>query len=314
MRDPLLSNAQIEALRSTFGDALEREAPVAKYTSMRVGGEADFLLTVYSVEGLEGAIRFCWAEEIPYILLGGGSNVLVSDAGIRELVILNRAKEVVFQDEEGQEPFIRAESGAGMGNLARRAANRGWSGLEWAEGIPGTVGGAVVNNAGAFGSDISEDLHMAEILHLNECNIHRAQWSAEDFGYDYRTSVIKRKEVDAVVLLAEFLLERSTPQDVKKTMSDISRRRRCTQPPGSSMGSMFKNPPGDYAGRLIEQAGLKGTRRGDVEISPLHANFFINRGDAQASDVYALVETVQQEVAEKFDVRLELEIELIGDW
>ncbi|MFO8037594.1 MAG: UDP-N-acetylmuramate dehydrogenase [Anaerolineales bacterium] len=314
MNDSLLSSAQIKALRSAFGDALERDAPVAKYTSLGVGGEADFLLTVTSVEGLEKAVRLCWMEDIPYILLGGGSNVLVSDAGIRELVILNQAKAVVFRDEEGQRPLIRAESGAGMGNLARRAANRGWSGLEWAEGIPGTVGGAVVNNAGAFGSDISDDLHMAEILHLNDRNIHRAQWSAEDFGYDYRTSVIKRNEVDAVVLLAEFILERSTPQDVKKTMGDISKRRRSTQPPGSSMGSMFKNPPGDYAGRLIDQAGLKGTWRGDVEISPLHANFFINRGDATASDVYALIQTVQEVVADKFDVHLDLEIDLIGDW
>ncbi len=310
----MLSGAQIQILRSSFGDALERDAPVAKYTSMQVGGKADLLLTVTSLEDLDKAVRLCWTEDIPYILLGGGSNVLVSDAGIRELVILNRAKEVVFRDEEGEDPLIWAESGAGLGNLSRRAANRGWSGLEWAEGIPGTVGGAVVNNAGAFGSDIARDLHVAEILHHNDHNIHRAQWSAEDFGYAYRSSLIKRNEVEAVVLAAEFILERSTPQDVKQTMSEITKRRRNTQPSGSSIGSMFKNPLGDYAGRLIDQAGLKGTRRGDVEISPVHANFFINRGNAQAVDVYSLIKAAQQIVAEKFDVHLELEIELIGEW
>ncbi|MFO7943487.1 MAG: UDP-N-acetylmuramate dehydrogenase [Anaerolineales bacterium] len=313
-KNSLLTRAQIQSLRSSFGKDLVQDGPVSKYTTMRVGGEADFLLKVTTLADLEKAVRLCWTEEIPFILLGAGSNVLVSDAGIRELVILNRAKKVEFRDRRGEKPLIWAESGAGLGSVSRRAANRGWSGLEWAEGIPGTVGGAAVNNAGAFGSDMAEDLHMAEILHHDNQEIRRVQWSAEDFAYDYRTSLIKRKEVDAVVLAVEFILERSTSDEVKKTMGEITKQRRSKQPPGSSIGSMFKNPQDDYAGRLIERAGLKGTRRGDVEISPQHANFFINHGDASAVEVQALIKLVQQIVEEKFNVRLDLEIEFIGEW
>lgn len=313
MMADLLAPERVEPLRSSFGERLEVDADIARFTSMQVGGTADYLLRVRELEELQQAVRLCWTEDIPFLLLGGGSNVLVSDAGIRQVVLLNRAKSVHFKDEEDG-PRVWAESGANFGSIARRAANRGWSGLEWAEGIPGTVGGAVVNNAGAHGSDLAGDLHMADILHRSNDTIQRRQWSAEDFAYDYRSSLVKRGEVDVVILAAEFLLERSTPQAVKDRMREISRKRRESQPQGATMGSMFKNPPGDYAGRLIDEAGLKGTRRGDVEISPVHANFFINHGGAKAIDVWALIKLAQQEVKEKFGIDLELEIELVGEW
>ena len=314
MAQNVLTRSDIAPLRSAFGDRLERDANVARFTSMQVGGTADYMLRVRDLVELEKAARLCWGEEIPFLLLGGGSNVLISDAGIRKVVLINSAKGVEFEEREGQPPVIRAESGANLGSLARRAANRGWSGLEWAEGIPGSVGGAVVNNAGAHGSDMARDLHLADILHRTGDTIQRAQWSAEDFEYQYRSSLLKQDAVDAVVLSASFILERSTPEAVKSKMREISQRRRKTQPQGATIGSMFKNPPDDYAGRLIDEAGLKGTRRGNAEISTVHANFFLNRGNATAADVMALIEHARQVVKEAYDVELELEIEPIGEW
>jgi len=310
----VLTPSTVEALRSAFGDRLEQDANVARFTSMQVGGTADFMLRVRDLVELEKAVRLCWTKGIPFLLLGGGSNVLISDAGIRKVVLINSAKGVEFFDRQGESPLVRAESGANLGSVARRAANRGWSGLEWAEGVPGSVGGAVVNNAGAHGSDMAHDLHVADILHRTGDTIQRVQWSAADFEYRYRSSLLKQGTVDAVILTASFILERSTPEEVKEKMGKLSQRRRETQPPGATIGSMFKNPPGDYAGRLIDKAGLKGTRRGDAEISTVHANFFLNRGKASASDVMALIEHARQVVKETYDVELELEIEPIGEW
>jgi UDP-N-acetylmuramate dehydrogenase len=205
---------------------------------------------------------------------------------------------------------VWAEAGVNFGALARHAAQRGLAGLEWAAGIPGTVGGAVVGNAGAHGSDMAGCLVVAEILHRQG----QEHWPVERFAYGYRSSIIKRGAEEAIVLNATLRLERSTPQAVQERMDTYVAHRRRTQPPGASMGSMFKNPPGDYAGRLIEAAGLKGARIGEAEISRLHANFFVNLGQAKAADISQLIRLARREVAEKFGVELELEIEMVGDW
>jgi UDP-N-acetylmuramate dehydrogenase len=197
-----------------------------------------------------------------------------------------------------------------IANLARRAASHGLGGLEWAAAVPGTVGGAVYGNAGAFGGDMTANLIHAELLTEQG----RENWPVEKLGYGYRTSVLKRRGLKAVVLSAELRLEHSTREVVSVKINEFSERRRATQPPGASMGSMFKNPPGDFAGRLIEAAGLKGKRIGTAEISPVHANFFINYGQTKAADVRELVNLAQKTVAEKLGVNLELEIELIGEW
>jgi UDP-N-acetylmuramate dehydrogenase len=239
---------------------------------------------------------------------------LISDAGIREVVLINEAKKIEFIDQSGKLPLLHAESGASLGVVARRAGAKGWSGLEWASGIPGTIGGAVVNNAGAFGADTADNLILAEILHPLEDKIQRSEWSVDDFDYQYRTSVIKSGKKPAVVLTATFQLERSTPEEVKGKISAIATQRQSSQPGGPSLGSMFKNPEGDFSGRLIEEAGLKGTRVGDVEISSEHANFFINQGEGSATDVATLIALVRDAVQERFSVELELEIQFIGDW
>jgi UDP-N-acetylmuramate dehydrogenase len=276
------------------------------------------------------------------VILGGGSNVLVSDAGFQGVVILNRARQVRF-DVKHESPTVWAASGANLGLVARQAAIRGLSGLEWAAGIPGTIGGAVAGNAGAHGEEMAGNVLMAEILHrkdlgsdgnnVNETafEIVREDWFVEQLQYSYRNSSIKRLQRQhttrtpdglpisdshprVIVLAARLRLRRSVQESIQKQMDENVFFRRKTQPPGASMGSMFANPPNDYAGRLIEAAGLKGIRRGDAEISGLHANFFINHGKATASDVWDLIQIARRTVAEKFGITLDLEIELIGTW
>jgi UDP-N-acetylmuramate dehydrogenase len=299
---------------------LEYGAPLARHTAARLGGPAEVLLEVHSTPELEEALRACWQLDLPYALLGGGSNVLVSDAGVRGVVILNRARQVRFL-EQLDPPQVWAESGANFGMLARQAAERGLAGLEWAAGIPGTLGGAIVGNAGAHGSDMASNLLLAEILHRIHLpgngqagEIRREEWPVERLAYAYRSSALKRQPGQAAVLAATLRLERSTPEAVQARMDEFVAHRRRTQPPGASLGSMFKNPPGDYAGRLIEAAGLKGARSGDALISPVHANFFINLGQARAADFYALIGLARQAVQERFGIQLELEIELLGEW
>jgi UDP-N-acetylmuramate dehydrogenase len=225
-------------------------------------------------------------------------------------VVLNRAREVRFiEDSNG--PKVEAESGAMLGVVTRRSVERGLGGLEWAASIPGTIGGAVVGNAGAYGDDIAGKLELAEILQLG---IGVEQWPVQRLEYAYRDSWLKRHPGEAVVLKAVLGLEQSTPEESKAKMSAFVVQRKRTQPTGASMGSMFKNPEGDYAGRLIEAVGLKGTQQGAAQISPLHANFFINLGEATAADVWDLIQLVRERVASQFDVRLDLEVELMGDW
>ncbi len=308
----------LSRLRLAFGSRLQSDAPLDRYTAARLGGRADALLEVETRRELAEAARLAWQAECPFVVLGGGSNVLVSDQGVRGLVILNRARQIRF-DEQADPPTVWAESGANFGLLARQAAQRGLAGLEWAAGIPGTVGGAVVGNAGAHGGDVAGNLLVAEILHPdqagNMAEIQSQMWPVERLAYAYRSSALKRSTPKKAVVLAALLrLERGDPQKTQARIDEYTAFRRRTQPPGASMGSMFKNPPGDYAGRLIEAAGLKGVRVGGAQISPLHANFFINQGDATAADVYELIRLAQEKVEQEFGVQLELEIELLGEW
>lgn len=300
--------SQVADLRAVFGDRLQENVPLAPYTSARIGGSADFLLTVKSADELAATISHLWEMQQPFIMLGGGSNVLVSDRGVRDVVVLNRAKAVRF--DTGEHPKVWCESGVVFSNLANRCASLGLAGLEWAATVPGTIGGAVYGNAGAFGGDMSGNLIFADLLTEHG----REQWPMEKMEYGYRTSALKRGAVKGVVLAAELSLKNATIEAVSVKIAQFSERRKATQPPGASMGSMFKNPPGDFAGRLIEAAELKGTRIGNAEISPVHGNFFINHGETKANDVRRLIQLTQRTVEEKFGVKLELEVEMIGDW
>jgi UDP-N-acetylmuramate dehydrogenase len=307
-----LSDVQREALLAAFDQRLQRFVSLGRYTAARIGGAADWLITVESTDALAETVAKLWELEIPFFIFGGGSNLLVSDAGVREVVILNKARRIQF-DLDSSPPTVWAESGANFGLLARQAASRGLSGLEWAAGVPGTVGGAVYGNAGAHGSDVAATLQVAEILHRTAYGIQRQIWPARRFEFDYRSSLLKREKPEAVVLTARFNFQLGEAEAIQARMDEFNDYRRRTQPPGASMGSIFKNPPDDYAGRLIEAAGLKGTRIGGAEISPVHANFFINHENATASDVIKLIKLAQSTVADKFGIDLELEIELIGE-
>jgi UDP-N-acetylmuramate dehydrogenase len=301
-------NKSMASLRSAFGERLQEKVLLAPYTSARIGGPADMLLTVKSADELAEAMILIWEEHIPYQILGGGSNVLISDKGVRGIVVLNRAKATQF--ETGEKPKVHAESGVVIANLARRTASLGLAGLEWAATVPGTIGGAVYGNAGAFGGDMAGNLLLVMVLTTTG----RENWPVEKMEYGYRASILKKKETRAVVLSAELQLEPSSKEIVSSKIAEFSGKRKSTQPPGASMGSMFKNPPDDYAGRLIEAAGLKGTRIGNAQISPFHANFFVNHGQTSAQDIRALINLVQKQVSEKFGIMLDLEIEFIGEW
>ena len=298
----------IDVLYAKLGDKVKENVLLAPYTSARIGGPADIFITADTAPELGRIVKLLWKQEMPFTLLGGGSNVLVSDKGVRGVVVLNRAKAVKFHT--GDQPSVTVESGVVFSNLANRCASKGFTGLEWAATVPGTIGGAVYGNAGAFGGDTAGNLISTELLTENGKEI----FKVEQMGYGYRTSVLKHGELKAIVLSAEFALKNSTKEEVTVKIQQFSAHRKATQPPGASMGSMFKNPNGDYAGKLIEAAGLKGTRIGNAEISPLHGNFFINHANTKAEDIRALIQLVQKTVKEKQGVDLELEVELIGEW
>lgn len=302
--------AWMKDLRVHFGPTLQVAEPLSSYTTSRVGGPADALLTVSSAEALAEAARYLWKENIPFTILGNGSNVLIPDEGLHQVVILNRARDIVFR-EDPEAPSVSVESGVMLGDLARKAAERGLSGLEWAAGIPGTVGGAIYGNAGAHGHEMSQNIILAEILHRDSG---KGSLAREDLDFAYRTSLLKKAPGRAVILAATLALVKKTPEEVQECMRDLLDCRRRIQPAGASIGSMFRNPAGESAGRLIDNAGLKGVRSGGVVISEKHANFMVNEVNGTASDYWNLINLVKKTVSEKFNQSLELEVELLGDW
>jgi len=297
-------------LREAFGSHLKENEPLAKYTSARMGGPAEYFVIAETAAELAEYTRTAWELGFQPFILGGGANVLVSDAGVHGLVILNRARRAEFRTED-EPATVWAESGANLGLLARQCVAKGLSGLEWAATVPGTVGGAVYGNAGAHGGDVAMNLRMAEILHQDG---HVRRWTPQELAFGYRTSALKQQRESLVILSAEFEMRRGEPEALQAKVEAFVAHRKGTQPPGASLGSMFKNPPDDYAGRLIEAAGLKGARMGNVEISTQHANFFINMGEGRASDVFALIHRAHEAVKNQFGVDLELEVELVGEW
>ncbi len=302
--------ATLARVRAVLGSRLREGERLDRYTSARIGGPADFFVTAFSTEELVQAAQAAWEQQLDLLVLGAGSNLLVSDRGFRGMVIHNRAREVKFR-EVVDSFIVRAESGMSLPTLARMCVLRGAAGLEWAATVPGSVGGAVVGNAGAHGADTAAVLRVADILQ-HKGNIQKL--TAEDLSLSYRSSRIKAAPGKSVVLAAEFGLERGDPDMLQSKVETFQRYRKQTQPSGASIGSMFRNPPNDYAGRLVESVGLKGARVGGAEISTLHANFFVNKSGARASDVYKLIDLARERVQRETGVELELEIELVGDW
>jgi UDP-N-acetylmuramate dehydrogenase len=294
-----------------IGVKAERAAPLAKLTTMRVGGPADLLVTAHNGFELRALIRFARARAIPLTLLGRGSNVVISDRGVRGLVVHVRA-----EGSRVEGGSYVAEAGVPMARAATETQKAGLSGMEFGLAVPGTVGGAVWANAGAHGSDVKAVIESADVLLADGSE---ARLEPGDLRLDYRESRFKDQPADGtgdIVLGARFRLEPAEAGVIKERLDDIRRWRQAHQPLGlPSAGSTFRNPSeGPSAGALIEAAGLKGLQEGGATVSEKHANFVVNDRKGSAADVRRLVDRVRQRVADEAGVELLPEIVFLGDW
>jgi UDP-N-acetylmuramate dehydrogenase len=297
-------------LLSHFQDRLQTNVSLSSHTTSRVGGMAEYFIDESELSIFQSDIQWCWQNEVPFMVLGGGANILVSSKGIDKVVLHNRCRKIEVMNS-GDELVVHAESGAAFTAVSRFAAQLSLAGLEWACALPGSLGGAVYGNAGAFGSDMEKTLKKTYILHRESGD---KTLSAEEMEYSYRSSILKRDPGNAVILAADLKVRKGNANEINAIIDANIAKRKASQPGGASTGSTFKNPVGDHAGRLIESAGLKGTRIGGVQVSPVHANFLVNDGTATAEDYYQLIQLIRKSVADKFGVKLELEIELLGNW
>jgi UDP-N-acetylmuramate dehydrogenase len=290
---------------------IEGNVSLAPHTSLRVGGPADFFLRARSQEEFVHGLRWARGEGLPVRVIGGGSNLLVSDAGVDGLVIKATSATAEVRERDGR-PVLLAEAGVTFANIARKLAKQGFSGLEWAANVPGTVGGAAANNAGAFGGDTASCLVGLTIV---DAEGKTQTLDSHDLAYAYRTSLLKQRNLgDVAVVQVELQIQPSTPEQADGLVKEFQAQRTRSQPRILSAGSVFANPPGAFAGQLIEQVGLKGSTVGSAAISEQHANFIVNPGGATAADVYGLMRRAQKAVLERTGIWLRPEIELFGRW
>jgi UDP-N-acetylmuramate dehydrogenase len=299
--------ARLDALAVERDITLERDVPLAPMTTLRVGGPADRFASPDTVDELVDLLALAADASAPAFLLGKGSDLVIADAGMRGLVIRVRADRISVEGTT-----VRAEAGASMTALAKRCAREGLAGFDWAISIPGTFGGAVWANAGAHDGEMGHVLGGVDIFDPRDGQ--RRTLRPAECGFAYRDS--RFKHGPEVVLGGTIDLEPGDPATIAALIDEHQSRRRATQPlADQNAGSVFRNPPGDHAGRLIEAAGLKGHRIGTAQVSALHANFIItDRGTGRAADVRALGDHVRRVVAERFGVELRYEIEFVGDW
>ena len=285
---------------------VERDHPLARHTSFNIGGPAGWFMEAAQAEALERVVEGAAGRGVPYLLLGAGTNLLVADAGVDGLVV-----RCVNRDHAIRGTRVRAGAGLKMMRLARLAADAGLVGFEFAIGVPGTVGGAVYQDAGCWGRELREVLVEAQGY---VPGTGRATWPPASLGLGYRTSALREGPLrGALVTAATIELRPGDGVAAKREMARLTAERNRTQPIRTkNCGSVFKNPPGDSAGRLVEAAGLKGARVGAAQFSELHANFIINHGGATAAEVRALIERAIAAVRERFGVELEPEVEMVG--
>ena len=338
-------------LRETFGKLLRADEPLARHGTFGVGGPADAWVSIQAEDALAQLATQAWQRGWPLMLVGNGTNVLYADGGARGVVARMALTQWTLEPLDGNSERMRLRAGAGVSlpKLVNDLAAQGWAGLEWAAGVPGTIGGAAVSNAGAHNACVADTLETARILFTpdatpdaldaaGQAERERGQavmreLPASALGLTYRHSRFRADrrvtfddvgrpqaapraliEPPEMIVGASFLLRRDDPAAILSRVAYYKQHRRETQPPQPSAGSVFKNPDGDHAGRLIESVGLKGTCVGRAEISPRHANFIVNTGGACAADVVALIALARRTVRERCGVELELEVELRGDW
>jgi UDP-N-acetylmuramate dehydrogenase len=284
--------------------------PLARYTSFRVGGPADVFVEVESTVELQVVLRALHAGDTPCFLLGGGTNILVSDKGVRGVVIrLGDGFNYAQWEEADGAARVRVGAARPLGRFVRDAAAKGYGGVEFAEGIPGSVGGGLLMNAGAFGGELSR---VVEAVSGAQADGELLRLPGEAVGFAYRRTALPP---GFLVSEVEFHLRPDTPAAIAARMQAAQQKRQAAQPHGyPNAGSIFKNPPGSYAGKLIETTGLKGVAYGQAQVSERHANFIVNKGGARAADVKQLMEQIQRAVWEHHHVRLEPEVRLVGEW
>ncbi len=297
-------------IRKMTSDPVRFDVPMWRHVTFRIGGPAALFAEPADREDLRGILRLAQERKVSVYLLGGGSNLLVADHGLRGLVLhTGRLSSVTRLGDDRGRKLVAAESGVPLASLIKRCAAWGMSGLQMLAGIPGTVGGAVVMNAGA-GDRCMADL-VTEVTFCADGSIRTIP--AEECGFDYRTSVFQEPFGDAVILGAKLALQPGQPEGLRREIGERLRWRRRRQPSGyPSAGSVFRNPEGDSAGSLIDRAGWKGRRVGGALVAPAHANFIVNAGGATADDVATLIRRIQNSVREEFGVRLELELKTWG--
>jgi UDP-N-acetylmuramate dehydrogenase len=297
-------------IQRRIGVKTSRDEPLGRFTTMRVGGPADLFVTPHNRFELRKLVQFARSRDLPHFLLGRGSDLVIADAGIRGLVIQVRAEGIRVDGER-----LIAEAGVQMARVATEAQKAGLTGLEFGLAIPGTVGGAVWANAGAHDGDVAGVLESAGVLAADGTE---GSLGEPELGFGYRDSRFKHVAPGAppeLVMDATFHLAPADPAAIAARLDEIRTWRRTHQPLGiPSAGSVFRNPAGDSAGRLIEAAGLKGLRVGGAAVSEKHANFIVNDQRGSAADVRRLMERVRAVVAERAGVVLEPEIEFVGDW
>ena len=284
------------------------DEPMSKHTTFRVGGAADVFVRIASEEQLKVLIPELVKGEIPYYVIGKGSNLLVGDKGFRGVVIqLDEA----FENIKVNNNVVTACAGASMAKIAKTALQNSLTGFEFAAGIPGCVGGGVIMNAGAYGGEMKDVVSKVRVL-CKDGNI--KEYTNEEMCFGYRFSALKNKP-EYIVLEVEIILEPGNEEEILAKMQDLAKRRKDKQPlEYPSAGSTFKRPEGYFAGKLIGDAGLSGYSVGDAEVSEKHNGFVINRGNATAADVRTLIETIQCKVYEQFGVNLEREVIYLGEF
>jgi UDP-N-acetylmuramate dehydrogenase len=287
------------------------------HTTWRIGGPADFLVRAPTPADVIAAVEWGREQGLPITVIGGGSNLLVGEGGIRGLVILartpgERAENLVSTTDHGDYVELRVAAQAPLSWVGRYASERGWAGMDWGVGLPGTIGGATVNNAGAHGTEMQDHLQAVVVLdNEGETREYPKAWLAPH--YRYTTLKASPRPRPYHVLEAVMHLPKDDPAALSRLAEEHAQYRKQTQPTGACAGSTFTNPPGDFAGRLLEVAGLKGFRVGGVSFSTKHSNFIVNAGGATAGHVRELIAVAQQRVQEAFGIWLEPEIEEIGE-
>jgi UDP-N-acetylmuramate dehydrogenase len=325
-------------LHAYFGRRARRNEPLSRHSTFGVGGPADIWVSLDTQDELGGLVTMCAEGRWPLLVVGNGTNVLYADKGVRGIVARIALNSYTIEDHGDNTALLQAGAGVSWPRLLNELALLGWGGLEFGPGIPGTLGGGVISNAGAHTGNLGQVLAWVEVLDARECEqqavaptIRRYQQADLDLSYRHSRFRAGRRirfdeqgypvvaprqliEPPEIVMRLGVHLHREEPRKLRSMIEEYKLHRKRTQPPQQSAGSVFKNPEGDYAGRLIEAAGMKGMTHGKAQISERHANFIVNVGGASAEDVVALVRETRNRVYERFGVELELEVELRGEW